>query len=222
MLIYNRRRIHRSHEYQTPDEIYYFANAGEPLAAHTPLGHAAPWTGPGALTSISARSAALSAISPAAAFLHDLLGACRAGDHATDNRISGKPGDSQLSQLDPSPSATACRWSIASGFFGKKPWMNCIRSKREPVHRLEWGDCASRAVVIRAVDPVLHRPNAARASETRPRSRRKGDGGVAVVDASGLVKGQLKGCDAAKNNWTTPKGRPAAHSAPELVVSIYS
>jgi hypothetical protein len=35
--------------------------------------------------------------------LHDLLGACRAGDHATDNRISGKPGDSQLRQLDPAP-----------------------------------------------------------------------------------------------------------------------
>jgi hypothetical protein len=45
---------------------------------------------------------------------------------------------------------------------------------------------------------------------------------VAVVDASGLIKVRLKGCDAAKNNWTTPKGHPAAHSAPELVVSIYS
>jgi putative transposase len=29
---YNRRRIHQSHEYQTPDEIYYATNAGEPLA----------------------------------------------------------------------------------------------------------------------------------------------------------------------------------------------
>ena len=29
---YNRRRIHQSHEYQTPDEIYYATNADEPLA----------------------------------------------------------------------------------------------------------------------------------------------------------------------------------------------
>jgi hypothetical protein len=29
---YNRRRIHQSHEYQTPDQIYYASNAGEPLA----------------------------------------------------------------------------------------------------------------------------------------------------------------------------------------------
>jgi len=29
---YNHRRIHQSHEYQTPDEIYYATNAGEPLA----------------------------------------------------------------------------------------------------------------------------------------------------------------------------------------------
>jgi putative transposase len=29
---YNRRRIHQSHEYQTPDEIYYATNVGEPLA----------------------------------------------------------------------------------------------------------------------------------------------------------------------------------------------
>jgi hypothetical protein len=29
---YNRRRIHQSHEYQTPDEIYYATTAGEPLA----------------------------------------------------------------------------------------------------------------------------------------------------------------------------------------------
>jgi putative transposase len=29
---YNRRRIHQSHEYQTPDEIYYATDAGEPLA----------------------------------------------------------------------------------------------------------------------------------------------------------------------------------------------
>ncbi len=29
---YNRRRIHQSHEYQTPDEIYYATAAGEPLA----------------------------------------------------------------------------------------------------------------------------------------------------------------------------------------------
>ena len=29
---YNCRRIHHSHEYQTPDEIYYATNAGEPLA----------------------------------------------------------------------------------------------------------------------------------------------------------------------------------------------
>ncbi len=29
---YNRRRIHQSHEYQTPDEIYYVARAGEPFA----------------------------------------------------------------------------------------------------------------------------------------------------------------------------------------------
>lgn len=29
---YNRRRIHQSHDYQTPDEIYYAATAGEPLA----------------------------------------------------------------------------------------------------------------------------------------------------------------------------------------------
>jgi putative transposase len=29
---YNRRRIHQSHEYQTPDEIYYATRVGEPLA----------------------------------------------------------------------------------------------------------------------------------------------------------------------------------------------
>src|SRR5271157_2805267 len=29
---YNRRRIHQSHDYQTPDEIYYATNAGKPLA----------------------------------------------------------------------------------------------------------------------------------------------------------------------------------------------
>jgi putative transposase len=29
---YNRERIHQSHEYQTPDEIYYATNASEPLA----------------------------------------------------------------------------------------------------------------------------------------------------------------------------------------------
>jgi putative transposase len=29
---YNRRRIHQSHEYQTPDEIYYATDVGEPLA----------------------------------------------------------------------------------------------------------------------------------------------------------------------------------------------
>jgi putative transposase len=29
---YNRRRIHQSHEYQTPDEIYYATNVGGPLA----------------------------------------------------------------------------------------------------------------------------------------------------------------------------------------------
>jgi len=29
---YNRRRIHQSHDYQTPDEIYYATDAGEPLA----------------------------------------------------------------------------------------------------------------------------------------------------------------------------------------------
>jgi hypothetical protein len=29
---YNRRRIHQSHEYQTPDEIYYATDTGEPLA----------------------------------------------------------------------------------------------------------------------------------------------------------------------------------------------
>jgi putative transposase len=29
---YNRRRIHQSHEYQTPDEIYYAITVGEPLA----------------------------------------------------------------------------------------------------------------------------------------------------------------------------------------------
>jgi hypothetical protein len=29
---YNRRRIHQSHDYQTPDEIYYATRAGEPLA----------------------------------------------------------------------------------------------------------------------------------------------------------------------------------------------
>jgi putative transposase len=29
---YNRRRIHQSHEYQTPDEIYYATDPGEPLA----------------------------------------------------------------------------------------------------------------------------------------------------------------------------------------------
>jgi putative transposase len=29
---YNRRRIHQSHDCQTPDEIYYAADAGEPLA----------------------------------------------------------------------------------------------------------------------------------------------------------------------------------------------
>jgi hypothetical protein len=32
---------------------------------------------------------------------------------------------------------------------------------------------------------------------------------------------QLKRCDAEKKDWTTPKGHPTAHSAPELVVSIY-
>lgn len=29
---YNRRRIHQSHDYQTPDEIYCASNASEPLA----------------------------------------------------------------------------------------------------------------------------------------------------------------------------------------------
>jgi putative transposase len=29
---YNRRRIHQSHDYQTPDEIYYTTNASKPLA----------------------------------------------------------------------------------------------------------------------------------------------------------------------------------------------
>jgi hypothetical protein len=29
-------------------------------------------------------------------------------------------------------------------------------------------------------------------------------------------------CDAAINNWTTPKDHPAAHSAAELVVSIFT
>ncbi len=29
---YNRRRIHQSHDYRTPDEIYYATNANEPLA----------------------------------------------------------------------------------------------------------------------------------------------------------------------------------------------
>jgi hypothetical protein len=29
---YNRRRIHQSHEYPTPDEIHYATNVGEPLA----------------------------------------------------------------------------------------------------------------------------------------------------------------------------------------------
>jgi hypothetical protein len=29
---YNRRRIHQSHEYQTPDEIYYATTVREPLA----------------------------------------------------------------------------------------------------------------------------------------------------------------------------------------------
>ena len=29
---YNRRRIHQSHDYQTPDEICYPPDAGEPLA----------------------------------------------------------------------------------------------------------------------------------------------------------------------------------------------
>ncbi len=29
---YNRRRIHQSHDYQTPDEIYYATDVGEPLA----------------------------------------------------------------------------------------------------------------------------------------------------------------------------------------------
>ena len=29
---YNRERIHQSHEYQTPDEIYFATGAGEPLA----------------------------------------------------------------------------------------------------------------------------------------------------------------------------------------------
>ena len=29
---YNRRRIHQSHEYQTPDEIYYATDAAESLA----------------------------------------------------------------------------------------------------------------------------------------------------------------------------------------------
>ena len=29
---YTRRRIHQSHEYRTPDEVYYAADASEPLA----------------------------------------------------------------------------------------------------------------------------------------------------------------------------------------------
>jgi putative transposase len=29
---YNRRRIHQSHDYQTPDEIYYATNVGAPMA----------------------------------------------------------------------------------------------------------------------------------------------------------------------------------------------
>jgi putative transposase len=29
---YNRRRMHQSHEYQTPDEIYYATTVREPLA----------------------------------------------------------------------------------------------------------------------------------------------------------------------------------------------
>jgi hypothetical protein len=29
---YNRRRIHQSHDYQTPDEIYYTTNASKPMA----------------------------------------------------------------------------------------------------------------------------------------------------------------------------------------------
>jgi hypothetical protein len=29
----NRRRTHQSHEYQTPDEIYYATDVGEPLLA---------------------------------------------------------------------------------------------------------------------------------------------------------------------------------------------
>jgi putative transposase len=29
---YNRRRIHQSHDYQTPDEIYYATEVSEPLA----------------------------------------------------------------------------------------------------------------------------------------------------------------------------------------------
>jgi putative transposase len=29
---YNRRRIHQSHDYQTPDEIYYTTNASKPTA----------------------------------------------------------------------------------------------------------------------------------------------------------------------------------------------
>jgi hypothetical protein len=28
---YNRRRIHQSHGYQTPDEIYYTTNASKPM-----------------------------------------------------------------------------------------------------------------------------------------------------------------------------------------------
>ena len=29
---YNCRRLHQSHEYQTPDEVYYAAKTGEPMA----------------------------------------------------------------------------------------------------------------------------------------------------------------------------------------------
>ena len=29
---YNRRRIHQSHDYQTPDKIYYATNLGAPMA----------------------------------------------------------------------------------------------------------------------------------------------------------------------------------------------
>lgn len=30
--LYNCRRLHQSHEYQTPDEVYYATNTGTPLA----------------------------------------------------------------------------------------------------------------------------------------------------------------------------------------------